>query len=177
MKKLVTLLLTAALAVTAATTAFADTKIEPNEDGSPNPTSKQIDVTYTAKPIYTVTIPANIALTSQTDGTAKGTAKVSAANVIVPHGQSVKVALSTDFQVALKLASGSTTSAPTLKYKVMKGTDEVQNNGVVLEVVPEVKGKSGDADLVFVTDPVVYSGAYEGTVTFTVSVGDKTPTT
>lgn len=39
MKKIVTLLLTAALAVTAATTAFADTKIEPGPDSSPNPAS------------------------------------------------------------------------------------------------------------------------------------------
>lgn len=61
MKKFVTLLLTAALAVTAATTAFADeatTQINPGADGKPNPASNPILVTYTVAPSYTVTIPA-----------------------------------------------------------------------------------------------------------------------
>lgn len=176
MKKFVTLLLTAALAITAATTAFAaDTTIGPGTN------SKQIDVTYTVNPSYTVTIPANITLTSQTNGTAEGTAKVSATNVTVPYGQSVKVALSTDFQVAL--TNASTTPAPTLKYKVYKvgntkpsNNDLVENNGTVLEVAPEATDKKGTATLAFVTDEVVYSGDYEGTVTFTVSVGAKTTT-
>lgn len=176
MKKLVTLLLTAALAITAATTAFAaDTTIGPGTN------SKQIDVTYTVNPSYTVTIPANITLTSQTNGTAEGTAKVEATNVTVPYGQSVKVALSTDFQVAL--TNASTTPAPTLKYKVYKvgntkpsNNDLVKDNGTVLEVAPEATDKKGTATLAFVTDEVVYSGTYEGTVTFKVSVGAKTTT-
>lgn len=168
MKKFVTLLLTAALAITAATTAFA-AEIKPDENGSLNPASKQIDVTYTAKPSYTVTIPANITLSSETK---KGEAKVSAANVTVPHGQSVKVALSSDFQVALKLASSSTKPAPTLSYKVYKGTTEVTSvNNTVLEVSPEAEDKKGEETLTFeIISPVVYSGAYEDTVTFTVSV-------
>lgn len=177
MKKFVTLLLTAALAITAATTAFAaDTTIGP---GTTN--SKQINVTYTAAPSYTVTIPATITLTSQTNGTAEGTAKVEATNVTVPYGQSVKVALSTDFQVAL--TNASTTPAPTLKYKVYKvgntkpsNNDLVKDNGTVLEVAPEATDKKGTATLAFVTDEVVYSGTYEGTVTFKVSVGAKTTT-
>ena len=178
MKKLLTLLLTAALAITAATTAFAaDTTIGPGTN------SKQIDVTYTVNPSYTVTIPANITLTSQTNGTAEGTAKVSATNVTVPYGQSVKVALHSNFQV--KLTGVSTTAAPTMSYKVYKvkdpntkpsNNDLVEDNGTVLEVAPEAAGKTGAATLAFVTDKVVYSGDYEGTVTFTVSVGAKTTT-
>lgn len=169
MKKLVTLLLTAALAITAATTAFAD-DITPGADGKPNPSSKQIDVTYTVNPSYTVTIPANIALDSQTK---QGEAKVKAENVTVDYGKSVKVALSSNFQVAL--TNVSTTPAPTLSYKVYKGEDEVSNNGIVLEVAPDAPGKEGQTTLTFVvTDNIKYSGSYEGTVTFTVSVGNKT---
>lgn len=181
MKKLVTLLLTAALAITAATTAFADdatTQIN-GTNGNLNQSSNGIPVTYTAAPSYTVTIPATITLTSQTNGTAEGKAKVSATNVTVPYGQSVKVALSSDFQVALQSTSGSTTSAPKLSYKVYKvsdpnkkpaSTDFVNDNDTVLEVAPEAAGKTGTATLAFVTDTVVYSGDYTGTVTFKVSV-------
>ena len=43
MKKFVTLLLTAALAVTAATTAFADTEIKPGPNSSPNPAGGDIN--------------------------------------------------------------------------------------------------------------------------------------
>lgn len=183
MKKLVTLLLTAALAITAATTAFAtETTTQINgTNGSLNQSSNGIPVTYTAAPSYTVTIPATITLTSQANGTAEGKATVSATNVTVPYGQSVKVALSSDFQVALQSTSGSTTTAPTLRYKVYKvgntkpsNNDLVEDNGTVLEVAPEAAGKEGAATLAFVTDEVVYSGDYEGTVTFKVSVGNKT---
>lgn len=176
MKKLVTLLLTAALAITAATTAFAD-EIK-GTDGNLNQSSNGIPVTYTAAPSYTVTIPAKVKLSSQTNGTAEGTATVSATNVTVPYGKSVKVALSSNFQVAL--TNVSATPAPTLSYKVYKvgnpntkpaANDFVTNNGTVLEVAPDAEGKTGNVTLTFVTDPVVYSGAYEGTVTFEVSVG------
>ncbi len=77
----------------------------------------------------------------------------------------------------------STTAAPTMSYKVYKvkdpntkpsNNDLVEDNGTVLEVAPEAAGKTGAATLAFVTDKVVYSGDYEGTVTFTVSVGAKT---
>lgn len=89
MKKIVTLLLTAALAVTAATTAFADTKIEPGPDSSPNPASGDMDVTYTVKPSYTVTIPGLVTLNTA----APSTATVTATDVTIPNGQKVRVTL------------------------------------------------------------------------------------
>ena len=85
--------------------------------------------------------------------------------------------------MALQSTSGSTTTAPTLSYKVYKVrdpntkplvNDRVNDNGIVLEVAPEAK--NGTASLAFVTDKVVYSGDYTGTVTFKVSVGAKTTT-
>lgn len=170
MKKFVTLLLTAALAITAATTAFAT---ETTAQIKPGTNSKEIDVTYTVNPSYTVTIPATIALSSQTNGTAEGTATVSATNVTVPYGQSVKVALSTDFHVAL--TNVNATPVPTLKYEVHKGNDVVPNDGIVLEVAPNATDKKGEETLTFaIVGDIMYSGTYTGTVTFTVSVGNKT---
>ena len=158
MKKIVTLLLTAALAVTAATTAFADTEI------TPGPASGDMDVTYTVKPSYTVTIPGIVELKSTTEGAVKGTATVGATGVTIPKGQAVQVKLSTDFTAT----SGEGKNAATLKYKVKKGNDEVANEGAVLTVT----SGSGSTDLTFeLAEKVTYSGTYTDTVKFIVSVG------
>ncbi|MCQ5080567.1 hypothetical protein NE586_11795 [Gemmiger formicilis] len=163
MKKLVTLLLTAALAITAATTAFADHQIGPDANGNPNPASKAIPVTYTVAPKYTVTIPASVTLDSDSKSS---TATIVVKDVTVDFGKKVKVALNKGtFNV-------TTDEGATLPCKVTKGTNKtpVNDNGTVLEVAPA--SKSGSETLTFaITDPVVYSGTYKGTVTFEVSVG------
>lgn len=162
MKKLVTLLLTAALAVTAATTAFADHQIGPDANGNPNPASKAIPVTYTVATKYTVTIPASVTLDSDSKSS---TATIVVKDVTVDFGKKVKVALNKGtFNV-------TTDEGATLPCKVTKGTNKtpVNDNGTVLEVAPA--SKSGSETLTFaITDPVVYSGTYKGTVTFEVSV-------
>ena len=164
MKKIVTLLLTAALAVAAATTACADTKIEPGPDSSPNPASGDMNVTYKVNPSYTVTIPGIVELKSTTEGAVKGTATVGATGVTIPKGQAVQVKLSTDFTAT----SGEGKNAATLKYKVKKGNDEVANEGAVLTVT----SGSGSTDLTFeLAEKVTYSGTYTDTVKFIVSVG------
>mgnify|MGYP004467787585 CR=1 FL=1 len=167
MKKFVTLLLTAALAVTAATTAFA-AEIKPGENGNPNPANKQIDVTYTVAPSYTVTIPGNVTLSSETK---KGEAAVKAENVTVAYGKKVKVALKGNPDFTVK--AGKNPDDPTLTYKVWKGTTEVTSvNNTVLEVAPTATDKKGETTLKFeIASGIVYSGTYTGTVTFEVSVG------
>ena len=163
-EKLVTLLLTAALAITAATTAFA-TEITPGADGNPNPSSKQIDVTYTVAPSYTVTIPTSVTLDSAAE---QNKATVSATNVTVPNGKKVKVALNTNFTV-------ESAEHAKLTYKVMKGEDTVKDKDTVLEVAPDAKDKKGETTLTFlIDDDVTYSGNYTGAVTFTVSVDKAT---
>ena len=174
MKKLLTLLLTAALAITAATTAFADTTIQPGTNGNPNPTSGRLNVTYTVNPSYTVTIPTSVTLDSNTKSS---TAKVKAENVTVPYGQSVKVALSSATGFTVK--AGDNADAPTLNYQVTipNSTTSVQSGATVLEVASDAQGKQGETTLKFdITSGIVYSGTYTGTVTFTVSVGAKTTT-
>lgn len=67
MKKLFTLLLTAALATAAATTAFAaDNTIKPGNDGNTDPKTGTTNVTYMVQPTYTVTIPSTVTLSSTT---------------------------------------------------------------------------------------------------------------
>ena len=161
MKKLITLLLTAALAATAATTAFADTTVVPGTNSSPSPETSTTNVTYTVNPSYTVTIPENVVLDSTTKS---GTATVKAENVTVAYGKKVKVALSTDFTV-------NTAEGAALKYKVLtgNGVSPVRNGDPVL-TVPSGRG---EATLTFKLDDnaeVVYSGTYTDRVTFTVSV-------
>ena len=164
MKKLLTLLLTAALATAAATTAFADTTISAGTDGKPNPTAApQMNVTYTVQPSYTVTIPAKVTLDSTTK---KSEATVKAENVTVPHGQAVKVALTNANSFKVTSQEGAE-----LTYKVTKNEQAVNVNDTVLSVASNAIDKKGETALVFeITDSVVYSGEYTGTVTFTVSV-------
>lgn len=170
MKKIVTLLLTAALAITAAaTTVFADTTITPAPNSSPNPSSGSMNVNYTVGPRYLVTIPAEVKLSSTKNGTVEGKATVTAENVTVPYGESVKVTLSSDFTV-------NTTEGAALSYEVWKpdnsttGTLVDNTNNTVLEVA----SGSGSTELTFALAPnsaITYSGNYTDTVTFTVSVG------
>ena len=163
MKKIVTLLLTAALAVTAATTAFADTTTNTTQI-EPGTNSKQIDVTYTVAPKYTGIRPATVTL----DSTSKQVeATVTAKDVTVPNNQKVKVSLNT---AAFKVTSGE---GAELTCKVSKNGAAVVGGVPFLEVAPDAEGKTGTAKLKFAIDGnVTYSGTYTGQVTFNVSVGN-----
>lgn len=168
MKKIVTLLLTAALAVAAATTAFADTEIKPGPVSSPTPASGDMDVTYTVKPSYTVTIPTSVTLDSNSKS---NTATIKVKKVTVDYGKKAKVALKSDTNFTVK--AGKNTDDPTLAYKVWKGNTEVMKGDTVLEVTPNATGKKGETTLKFeIASDIVYSGTYTGQVTFNVSVGN-----
>ena len=170
MKKLVTLLLTAALAITAATTAFADdtaTQIVPGPASSPTSASGDMNVTYKVTPSYLVTIPKNVMLSSTNNGTVEGEATVEASKVTVPYNQKVKVSLNT---AAFEVTSGEGAKLP---CKVSKNGAAVVAGEPFLKVAPDAPGKEGKADLTFAIDGnVTYSGTYTGQVTFTVSVGE-----
>lgn len=164
MKKLLTLLLTAALATTAATTAFAaDTTISAGTDGNPTPTAKpEMTVTYTVQPSYTVTIPASVTLGQ--------TAIVSASNVKINKDQTLKVKLTAtserDNTFKVK-ANGAE-----LTYTVKKGTTDIAVGSEVLAVNSETSGDDLKAELSFIAPTsTTFAGEYKGTVTFTVSVG------
>lgn len=162
MKKFVTLLLTAALAVTAATTAFADdtaTQIGP----STTPPSKAIDVTYTVNPSYTVTIPANITLNTA----APSTATVTATDVTIPNGQKVRVTLNSKNNFYVITNEGA---RGTYTVKKDNSTTPISNGATALEA--NYGTKSTVLTFEFQKKNVTYSGEYKDTVTFTVSVGN-----
>ena len=166
MKKLVTLLLTAALAITAAaTTAFAaDGTIDVGPTTTPVPT---IPVTYKVDANYTVTIPTKVTL----NATTPSTAWVKADGVTIPYDKKLAVTLksSTGFKVI-------TAEGAELPYKVKNGNTVVSNDAAVLEV----RSGSGSTDLTFALDSnsaITYSGEYKDTVTFTVGLVPITPPT
>lgn len=160
MKKLLTLLLTAALATAAATTAFA-AEIKSDTNGNPTPTKSDTTVTYNVDSTYTVTIPASVTL--------GGTATVSASNVKINKGQTLKVTLSkaneNDNTFKVK-ANGAE-----LTYTVKKGTTDIAVGSEVLAVNSTTSGNDLKAELSFIAPKsTTYAGDYTGTVTFTVSV-------
>lgn len=163
MKKLVTLLLTAALAVTAATTAFADTEITPGPASSPTPASGDMDVTYTVKPSYTVTIPGLVTLNTA----APSTATVTATDVTIPNGQKVRVTLNSKNNFYVITNEGA---RGTYTVKKDNSTTPISNGATVLEA--NYGTKSTVLTFEFQKKNVTYSGEYKDTVTFTVSVGN-----
>lgn len=162
MKKLVTLLLTAALAITAATTAFADTEITPGLASSPTPASGDMDVTYTVKPSYTVTIPGLVTLNTA----APSTATVTATDVTIPNGQKVRVTLNSKNNFYVITNEGA---RGTYTVKKDNSTTPISNGATVLEA--NYGTKSTVLTFEFQKKNVTYSGEYKDTVTFTVSVG------
>ena len=165
MKKLVTLLLTAALAITAATTAFADTEIGPNKNGEPTPDKGSINVTYTVAPSYTVTIPELVTLNTD----APSTATVTAENVTIPCNQKLKVTLNSNNNFYVITNEGARQH-----YNVTKGTSTtpISNGATVLEV--NYGTKSTELTFELEKKNVTYSGEYKDTVTFKVSVDKAT---
>ena len=81
------------------------------------------------------------------------------------------------------MKAGKGKDDPTLTYQVTKDNNDntktvFQKGDTVLEVAPNATDKKGEETLTFaIVGGVTYSGTYTGTVTFEVSVGDKTPTT
>ena len=166
MKKFVTLLLTAALAITAAaTTAFADnteTTVYPTTTSHP-----PLHVTYKVDPSYTVTIPTKVTL----NATEPSKATVKADGVTIPYDKKLAVTLKSSKNFCVITDEGAT-----LKYNVKKDNSAtpISNDAVILEV----RSGSGSTDLTFALDSnsaITYSGEYKDTVTFTVGLVTITP--
>ena len=107
---------------------------------------------------YTVTIPASVELGN--------TATIAATGVTLPNGKqlNVKVADGSEFKVTL--------GDDTRDYKVYKGETEVKSGNTVLTVGNGESEKT--VELQFdKPKTTTYSGTYTGTVSFTVSVDDK----
>ena len=122
---------------------------------------------YLSAPEYYVTIPESVMLTDEAGGTQ---ADVTASGVSVAAGESLRVT------VAGKGLGGAFTmqngSDGDVGYSIFRQSSSVSPGGTVLEVGGGTAGAAGSAQLVF--KPVGtprFAGTYEGTATFTVSVG------
>ena len=115
---------------------------------------------------YTVTIPATVTL----GNAASATATISAENVTLPTDKTLQVIINGPFTATLV---GKTDV--TAQYTIQKDGTALESGDPVLTAN---NGESPKIPLTFVKpDAAPYAGSYTGTVTFTVSVGDKTPTT
>ena len=115
---------------------------------------------------YTVTIPATVEL----GNAASATATISAENVTLPTDKTLQVIINGPFTATLV---GKTDV--TAQYTIQKDGTALESGDPVLTAQ---NGESPKIPLTFVKpDAAPYAGSYTGTVTFTVSVGDTTPTT
>ena len=115
---------------------------------------------------YTVTIPATVEL----GNAASATATISAENVTLPTDKTLQVTVNGPFTA--KLVGKTDVTA---QYTIQKDGTALENGDPVLTAN---NGESPKIPLTFVKpNTAPYAGSYTGTVTFTVSVGDKTPTT
>ena len=115
---------------------------------------------------YTVTIPATVEL----GNAANATATISAENVTLPTGKTLQVTVNGPFTATL-VGKNDVTA----QYTIQKDGTALESGDPVLTAN---NGESPKIPLTFVKpDAAPYAGSYTGTVTFTVSVGDKAPTT
>ena len=151
MKKLFALLLAITMMATLSVTAFA---ADYDTAGD-----KDMTVTYSVNPGYTVTIPTDVTI----DG---NSTTISAENVVVEKGKYISVALADDNDFTVRTQQGAE-----LTYTVTKGGPPVAAGGEILAVDP-TDGKTGTATITFDIDEsaIKYAGTYTGSATFTIAV-------
>ena len=154
MKKLFALILAIALMATMSVSAFA---ADYDTAGD-----KDMTVTYSVAPAYTVTIPETVTIGA--NGTS---ATVSAADVVVNKGQYVSVTLASDNNFTVTSGEGAT-----LTYTVTKGGQPVAAGDEILAVNP-ASADNGSTEITFaINDEIQYAGTYTGSATFTIAVKD-----
>ena len=156
MKKVLAMLLTIALMMSLAVTAFA---VEHDTTGD-----KSMTVTYAVAPSYIVTIPGEITIGA--DETAIDTIK--AENVVVNKGQYVSVSLDEENGFTVTTQEGAS-----LTYTVTANGETLAAGDEILAVNP-ADGKTGTATITFDIDEsaIQYAGTYTGSATFTIAVKD-----
>ena len=159
MKKWILFLLAIALMAALAAPVFAVDNVI-NYNGSDDPQTSGVAVSYNVAPTFTVTIPANVVLDNKVT--------ISTSNVVVWYGKAVKVKLSgtseSDSTFKLRTDEGAV-----LDYTVQKGDTPVSVGDTVLSVDPTSTETS--VELTFVKpETYTYAGLYKGTVTFSIVV-------
>ena len=131
-----------------------------------------MEITYGVNSGYTVTIPATFNLTN-TDPVEK---VISAQDVRIAYGQSLKVSISSEnFSESKWYMVDNAASSNKIEYTIKDGENAVADEGVVLEVLAGAENLSGSNTLTFqVPEVPTRAGTYKDTLTFSVSVGAPT---
>lgn len=185
MKKLISFALTLILAFSLSITVFAsntsatDSTITSGETG-PNPSTSNTELTFKVAPTYTVTIPMKVELKETEDGNGNytGTGTVSAQNVRLESGQSIKVTMKTDYTLSTQTTGNrdETGKEDDLPYTVSIGNETYsKNNGTVNVDVATFgtqskEGTPENVSLAFKADTPKYAGTYSDTVEFTIGI-------
>ena len=164
MKKVITILLAAAMLTSACITAFA-TNIDQD---TPAPQSGSTSVTMNVSPSYTVTIPESVVLVEQTDGTYAKDAVVTATNIRLNNSKQINVTIESDFLLDNAQGASSLPYALTINGSKKASGDTVAafDTNADLTLVQE------SDTLHFAADTPTYAGDYSDTVTFNIAVAD-----
>ena len=161
MKRILAVILAAVMVMGLATAVFADDKTLDGDAGTTN-------VTYTTEEAYTVTIPADITLTSSK---LSATGNVKVTNALLGSGETLKITVASSN--GYNLVNGDSKIA----YTVKKGeTTITADANEVISVEAGVKiTDTNSAALTFATTEAnikaaTAAGAHKDTLTFTVSV-------
>lgn len=159
MKSLLFTMLALVLALSLSVTAMASTDIDQDALNK----NAETTVEFQVAPTYTVTIPKSVTLDKDlTDGTYKQQAAISADNVRLLEGQTIKVTLASDFT----MNADSTTWAYTVK---VGGSDTLIENGDTVATF-ETNPDRQSVTLHFAAENPTYAGDYADIVIFTLSV-------
>lgn len=162
MKKILSTVIAAAIAVIMPISSFAAEDTEINQDSQEK--NGSITVDYNMDWTYTVTIPASVTFTD-TEKTVERALEVR--GVVIDEGKSINVSVSSLNDFEMKNGNGY------IDYYLMVNHNTISENNYNILTVNAGEG-SGWAVLSFVTElqknHALYSGRYTDTLTFTVSV-------
>lgn len=162
MKKILTFILTLVMVLSMSVTAFAaDNTFTPGDTAN-----KDTTVTFSVDPTYTVTIPATITLAKDAaTGNYKQDAAITAADVRLLEGKTIKVTLTSDFQL-----DTAASAAYKLPYTVKVGDSDTAITTGATVATFDTSTTAQSSTLHFAADNPTYAGNYSDTVTFTISV-------
>lgn len=160
MRKKLATILTFGMALAMPFTAMAATISESGNQ------SGMMNLEYTQKTAYTVTIPDDVTFASAEESKA---ATVKAEGVVIDHGTSLKVAVKSDnYDAGWKLADEKV-GGDKIDYTFEANNIAVDNNGILLTVPA---GQATGETTLTLKGPkaALKSGTYKDTLTFTVTV-------
>jgi hypothetical protein len=171
-KKVITMALALTLALSMTGTAFAadDYNIAYPRTSSDSTT----EVKYEVSQNYTVTLPGDVAIS--TEGVDK---TVSASSVLIANGKTLNVKVSSSQYDSSAATYKLCYEGSNVPYTIKKGNAAIVNNATVLSVASGAEGLTGSETLTFATtdeniQKATKAGNHTDTLTFTVSVTDKT---